>query len=167
MAVVSVNGNGFTGTLQGSVAIQQPRAEFAQATLKTLNSQVSLANGDSIASVYHLGWIPSDVMIDMDSNMQVQANAGLTTVSVGISGSGGQATAAGVANCLVTALNVAAGGKFSMTGNITAANVQQRAWQLAGLAADPGGYLEVYLTINAASSAATVITSGLRYYRNY
>jgi len=149
-AVVNTFGNGSVN----STTSQAVRAEFAAAQRRTVNSQVVTANGDSINSIYHIGNIPSDAMIDPDAKVVAGVNGGLTSVSVGISGSGGQAVAAGVANCLVNAQNWSAGGTFSLTGNISVANQQQRAWQFAGLASDPGGLLEVYATLNAASTAA-------------
>jgi hypothetical protein len=162
MAVVSTNGNGFKNLV---ASFAQVGAIMAEATVKALVSQVAVGNGDDIGSIYHLGWIKSNAIIEPTSVAIVQAIAGLTNVKVGISGSGGQAVAAGVNNCLVNGVNWSAGGSFSLTGAITSANAQKRAWELAGLSADPGGNLEVYATLGAQTSAAGVFTTFLRWYK--
>jgi hypothetical protein len=117
MAVVSTNGNGFKNLV---ASFAQVGAIMAEATVKALVSQVAVGNGDDIGSIYHLGWIKSNAIIEPTSVAIVQAIAGLTNVKVGISGSGGQAVAAGVNNCLVNGVNWSAGGSFSLTGAITA-----------------------------------------------
>ncbi len=159
MPIAAPNGNGFANLTATFAAVSAKRAA---ATVKTLCSQVMFTAGDPVG-VYHLGQIPSKAIIDPRSVALVAAIAGLTSVSVGISGAGGQAVAPGVPNCLVSATTWAAGGSLSLTGAITAANGQKEAWQLAGLASDPGGVLEVYLTTGAGPTATGVATTFLSY----
>ncbi len=158
MVAALPNGNGFKNPLAFPAAV---RALYAAAQNKTMVSQWTFTNGDAIGSVYHLGWVPSNAIIDPRSVAIVQPITGLTSVSVGISGPGGQAVNPGVANCLVNAQDWHAGGSFSLAQNVAPANVQQQAWQLAGLASDPGGVLEIYATIGAAPTATGVATTFL------
>ena len=47
----------------------------------------------------------------------------------------------------------------------TTGNWFKRMWQLAGLAVDPGGYLDVIATLNTASTAASTMEAFLEYVR--
>ncbi len=164
MATAAPNGNGFKNSTTFPTGVP---AIFAEGNDKTICSQITVTNGDSANSVYHIGQIKSDSIIIPLSFAAVQAIAGLTLVNVGISGPGGQAVNAGVANCLVAAADWHAGSmNQSITSALTAQTAQNRAWQLAGLAADPGGNLEVYMTAVNAPAGTGVITFFLDHLRN-
>lgn len=159
MAVVVSYGSGY----KNPAALSAIEAIFAEAQPKIINSQASIANGDSIASTYLLGRVPSSAILDPESRLYSSANAGLTSVSLGLT----QAGLTPAPNALINAQSIAAGfapgaGTLALF-SVPLANLNLRAWQLAGFAADPGGMLDVYLTINTASTAASTVTLNMRY----
>lgn len=164
MGVVTYNGQGYSNPTTS----QAPDRTFAESQDKLVFSLVNVANGDSATSVAYIGRVPSDArFVFGENNVILPAIAGLTSLSVGLAKPAQDvnnppvsASAAQIANilsatCLLNAVNVAAGGTFAL--GPTTGNWKKRAWELAGLAADPGGYLDVIATIgNAAGAAGTL-----------
>lgn len=158
MAVVTRYTNGYpqqaAGTGYSTIASKE-----AKAGVNAMSFNIAAANGDSIASVYKLGRLPSNAIILPISTLYCPAIAGLTSVSVGLDNLLGTKVAA----ALMSAVSIAAGGSFSMVSAITAANYLQRVWQLLGLAADPGQRVDVYASLGAAATASGAITGFLYY----
>ncbi|WP_407155178.1 hypothetical protein [Bradyrhizobium sp. STM 3557] len=144
MAVVTGYGTGY----KDPAALNPVSAVFAEGTEKSINSQISIANGDSATSVYYVGKVPSNALISPRSNVFVPATAGLTDYSLGFTGA---------PKALMSSVDVHLGGTFSAVSAVAVTNYIQRAWQLAGLASDPGGMLDVFVTLGAAAGAAALV----------
>lgn len=137
-------------------------AQESRAIVKDSFFKIAATNGDSIASIYRLGRLPSSALILPQSALYCPAIAGLTSVSVGLDNTLGTV----LANALVNAVNMAAGGTFPLVSNVSLANYDQRVWQLLGLASDPGALIDVYLTLNAALTASGALTGHLLWTNN-
>lgn len=161
MAIVTYNGRGYSNP----TASLAPDRTYAEAQDKLVFSDIAVANGDSLSSVAYVARVPSDArFVFGENNLICGAIAGLNSLSVGlakpaqdVTSPAGSATAAQAANilsanCLMNAVNVSAGGTFPM--GPTTGNWRKRAWELAGLAVDPGGYLDVIATLGANAGAA-------------
>jgi len=138
----------------------------AAAEVRRINSLISIANGDSIASQYLIGEVPADAILDPLSSIVCSAITGVTTASIGFAYPNGGAMIA--ANALVNGQTLAAAATVSLaaatgSGVATPANMAKKAWQLAGLASNPGGNLALWLTINAAATAAGTVWSNIGY----
>ena len=141
-----------------STAFQDPAnlvaidAVFAEGNDKVISALIPVVNGDSIASTYFVGRVPSSALISPRSNIFATANAGLTAVSLGFQNA---------PNALVNAANIAAGGTFPALSAVTIPNYSKRAWQLAGLASDPGGMLTIIMTLGAAATVDSTIFAAI------
>ncbi len=131
----------------------------SKANVKSITFNIAATNGDSIASVYRLGRVPSGSILLPESLLYAAAIAGATSVSAGLDNLAGTA----VANALMNAVNISAGGSFAMLSNVAIANYNTKAWQLLGLAADPNSMLDVTLTLNAALTASGAIAGFLKF----
>jgi hypothetical protein len=165
MAVVAKYGTGARDP--ASVTNKAIDAIFAQAKVRCLVSQIAVANGDSAASVYSFGDIPSDTILDPSSLFWFAGLTGVVDFDIGLRYPNGGAVI--LADCIVNGHDIHAAGSTTLaaatgSGVATAANQLKRAWELAGLAKDPGGNLTVYGTANAASTAAGVANLILRYF---
>lgn len=167
MAIVTYNGQGYSNP----ITAQAPDRMFAEGQVKSIYSKATIANGDSATSVFYMGRVPSDARILPQSSLVTTANAGLTSFSIGLSKPAldvqnppASASAAQLANvlstnCLMSAVNIAAATSFPIAP--AAGSGQKRAWELAGLTADPGGYLDVVGLVNNASGAASTAEAHL------
>lgn len=122
------------------------------ATLKRSFFKIAVANGDSIASVHKLGRIPSNAMVSMLSTYKCTAITGLTDYDIGFSYRGTK-----VGDALVNGQTLASAATLSMVAAIAAVDHDKRVWQLLGLTADPGGFVDLEGTMNAAATAAGTI----------
>lgn len=131
---------------------------YAQAERRTINSLISIANGDSIASVLHIGEVPSDCIIDPNSTFRFTAITGLTDLDIGFEND---------TDALVDGDDVATAGTQTLAGHgtLTTANSNKRAWELANLSSNPGGNLKVLATMNAAATAAGTLKVELSYWK--
>lgn len=139
---------------------------YAAAEVRMLNSQIAITNGDNITSIYRFGEIPADCIIDPNSVLWYYAATGLTDFDIGLRYPNGGAVI--VADCIVNGHDIHLAGSTTLaaatgSGIATPANQQKRAWELAGLASNPGGNLEVYGTANAAPTATGVVNLFMRY----
>src|SRR5712691_1791902 len=133
MAVVTRYGSGY----KDPASLKAIDAVFAQATLRCISSHIDVANGDSATSIYNIGKVPSNAIIDPSSTMYYSAITGLTSLDVGFGQNGAVVNAKG--NALVSAQTVAAAGNTSLVAAVAAGSLVKQAWQLAGYTADPGG----------------------------
>jgi hypothetical protein len=140
MAVVTKYGSGY----KDPAAIRPIDAVFAEGLDRTFTSKVTVANGDSIASVLLFGKVPSNALISPGSNLYLPAISGLTSFSLGF---------AAAPAALMSAVNIAAGGTFPAASAVNLSNYVQKAWQLATLTSDPGGMLDIVGTMNTAATA--------------
>lgn len=139
----------------------------AAAEIRQINSLFVITNGDSIASSYMIGEVPADAILDAtDSLITFDAITGVTSADIGVNYPNGGAVIS--ANCLAAAHDIHLAGNTSLaaatgSGVATAANKAKRLWQLAGLAANPGGNLALWLTINAAATATGNVKAEIEY----
>ena len=136
-----------------------PNAHEARGSLKVAAFNIAVTSGDSIASVYKLGKVPSNAIILPISSLEVPAIAGLTSVSVGFDDLNGTTASA----ALMSAVDLHSGGAFSMVSAVSVANRTQRVWQLLGFTSDPGKSIDVYASLGAAPSASGAM-AGMIYY---
>ena len=160
MAVVTRYTNGYPQqTPAAGFGFQNNAWMEARANVRALAFNIAAANGDSTNSVYKLGKVPSSSIILPESTLYCPAITGATSVSVGLDNLGGTA----VANCLMNAVDIHAGGSFAMLSAVAIANYNQRAWQILGLSADPNQRLDVYATLGANLSASGAIAGFLKF----
>lgn len=150
MAVVTKYGSAY----KDPAAIRPVDAVFAEGVSRQVTSKASIANGDSATSIAYMGKVPSNAILSPVGNLYAPAIAGLTSVSLGF---------AGAAGALMNAVNIAAGGAFPAMSAVAVANYTKRAWELAGLTSDPGGMLDVILTLGTAATAAGDVVLALPY----
>jgi hypothetical protein len=147
MAIVTKYGDGYPAP--GGQSVQSIDAE---AQVRCIYSKISVANLDSATSKLYLGRIPSNARILPNSTLYNSAITGLTTLDVGFSGAVAALLAAG---------DVSSAGTKSLVAAVAAGNLGRRAWQHAGLTADPGGLLDVFATMNAGATAAGTLEAFL------
>lgn len=148
MAVVTKYGTGYKDPNSQRLV----EAIFAEATVKAINSEIKISNGDSAGSKYIVGRLPSDAIIDPFSTYQHTALTGVVDLDIGFAGG---VIAADAADNLVDGDDVALAGSqtFAGHGTLTTENSNKRVWELAGLVANPGGMIDLVATINAAATA--------------
>lgn len=164
MGVVAVYGTGS----RDPASLSAVAGIYAQAIPRALVSQIAVTNGDSIASTYRFGEIPSDSIIDPNSFLWTAALTGVADFDIGLRYPNGGAVIS--ADCIVNGQTLAIATSVTLaaatgSGIATPANQIKRAWQLAGLTSNPGGNLEVYGTANAAATATGVANLILRYFK--
>lgn len=162
MAVVTKYGTG----ARDPSSLKAVDGVYAHATPRSINSQISIAAGDSINSTYDIGEVPADAIIDPNSAYDYQAVGAAATMDVGFYYPNGGALID--VDALVAGDDVAAAGSQTLKGHgtLTTANGMKRAWELAGLAANPGGNLRVVATLKgAAASNNALINFFLRYFK--
>lgn len=162
MAVVVKYGTG----ARDPASLQAINGINAAAETRKINSLISVANGDSIASKYMLGEVPADAIFEAQSGITCTAITGATDCDIGLAYPNGGAMI--VADCIVNGQTLAAAATVSLaaatgSGVATPPNMAKRAWELAGLTSNPGGNLAVWLTINAAATAAGTVWSNIGY----
>ncbi len=160
MAVVTRYSNGYPQpTPAAGFGFQRNAWLESKANVKAITFNIAVTNGDSIASVYKLGRVPSGAILLPESLLYAAAIAGLTSVSVGLNNLAGTA----LDTALMSAVNLSAGGNFAMLSNVAIANYNQRAWQLLGLNADPNAMLDVEAVLGAAPTASGAVAGFLKY----
>lgn len=115
------------------------------------NLPIGAAPGDQLV----FGQIPSSARIMRGSTLYFGALTTVTSFDLGLYVENGPMTiGAGAAACLISALDVHLAGK-STCDAILPAQGGKYAWELAGLASDPGSFLLVVGVIHAAGGTAT------------
>jgi hypothetical protein len=150
MGVVTKYGTGY----KDPAASKMVEAVYAEGSERSINSQIAIANGDSATSVYYVGRLPSSAIIDPRSMGYHAAIAGVTDFSLGF---------AGAVKALMSSVDTHSGGAISATSGVANADLNKRAWQLAGLSSDPGGMLDIFATLGANASGAGVVTFKIGY----
>lgn len=164
MAVVSKYG---TGSRDPS-SLKAIEGIFAAAESRHVVSQLAITNGDSATSIFRIGEIPADAIINPNSVMWFAALTGVTDFDVGLRYPNGGAAI--LADCIVNGHDIHTAGSTTLaaatgSGVATAANQCKRAWELAGLSSNPGGNLELYATLNQAATASGVVNFFLAYFK--
>lgn len=138
----------------------------AAAEIRKIKSLIAVASGDSIASKYMIGELPADAMLDPFSSVAFTAITGASDCDLGIAYPNGGSMI--LADCIINGHTFAAAGSTTLaaatgSGVATPPNMAKRVWELAGLASNPGGNLALWLTFNAAATAAGTIFSDIAY----
>lgn len=156
MGVVTTYGQGY----RNPVANVAPLAVFAEGHLHTIVSTIAVGAADSATSKYYIGRIPSSAVLDPASLAYGGGVVGLTSVSVGFDASplpAGLIAWAASPALLVSAQDWHLAASFSLVQNVAVGNYGKRAWELLGLAQDPGGFIDVFATnVSGAGGAGTL-----------
>lgn len=170
MAVVTVKSTAITNRDATPRTINNPAS--VQGTLQGFFATAEAANGDSIASKYIMGQIPSNaygelVKLYCDAITSGAADIGLyrTTVDGGaVVDVDFYASAQSIASAITTGTEVQheadatdAGAGFGL------ADLEKPLWQRLGLSADPGVMYDVVVTLTAATTAAGTVALRVQY----
>lgn len=152
MAVVTKYGNGY----RDPASLLAVDSVFSEGDPQVISSKHDIANGDSANSLLYVGQVPSNAIIDPSSSYYYGAITGVNDIDLGF---------ANDPDALVDGDDVSSAGSQTLAGHgtHTIARMPLRAWQLAGLSADPGGNLDVFWTLKAAATAAASLYTVLRY----
>lgn len=161
MAVVTVYGAGY----KDPASLKAIDGIFAAAERRTIVSQIAITNGDSINSLYYIGSVPADAIIDPDSVYDHGAATGVSDFDVGLYYPNGGAVLD--ADALVDGDSIATAGTQTLKGHgtLTTANGHKRAWELAGLSANPGGVIDIVATLKAAATASAVVNFRIDFFK--
>lgn len=145
MAVVEKKGEAYPDVTKFAPVSQR----HADPRIHMLTGNFAIANGDSIGSKLWLGKVPTDAVILAESTIHHTAVTGVTDLDVGL-----KYSVTDDPDILADGLTIAAAGTKSMTAAVSVANMSKRVWELLGLSSDPGGVADLYMTLNAAATAA-------------
>lgn len=162
MAVVTKYGSGY----RDPTSLKAIDAINRGAEIRIIKSKATITNGDGIASKYFLGSVPSNAKINPGGKLYWGAATSVVSADLGFYYPNGGALI--LATALIAAQDIHLAGStdlFGATGSgvATPTNMDKAAWQLAGLTADPGGELDVVLTINNAATATADVFAELSY----
>lgn len=157
MAVVTKYGTG----ARDPASLAAIDAINAAAELRKIGSNITITNGDSIASKYMIAELPADAVLDeYMSRILTGAVTSASDCDIGVAYPNGGAMIS--ADCIVNGQTLASATTVSLaaatgSGVATAANAAKKIWELAGLTTNPGGNLALWLTINAAATATAAV----------
>lgn len=165
MAVVTTKSTAITNRDATPAVINDGR--FEKASVKNAYGMAAVVSGDSIGSKYILAQIPTSAVVK-DVKLTCPA---ITTCAgdIGLyrnTAAGGAVVSAAffsAANSLASALNKSS---IMTQTTYTFAKREQPIWQAAGLAADPGGTLDVVVTLTAAAGSAGNVAVDVEYLDN-
>lgn len=131
-------------------------AIYVQGTPRAIVSKIDIANGDSSTSVFYVGKIPSNAIIDFASYFDHEAVTGVSDFDVGFIND---------PDALIDGADISSAGQkvFGTVATVATANRHKRAWELAALSSDPGGMLDIIATLKANASAAKSVLFMIRY----
>lgn len=122
----------------------QPNVLSRGGVLRQISGLASVTNGDSIASIFYIGKVPSSAKPAPGGVVTHSAITSLTDIDIGFTAD---------PDALADGLNVSSAGTKSPTAAVAVANMDKMFWQLAGLSSDPGGEMDVFMTLKAAAGA--------------
>lgn len=133
-----------------------------RATSKAFQGYVNAVNGDSIASTYVMATIPTTAVVQQ----LYLTNAALTSGAANI-GAYYPTTTAGVAGAVINAAFFASAVSIAVaatntdvtnqSASYTVQKQDQPIWQALGLTSDPGGFIDLVITLTAALTAGGTI----------
>ena len=149
---------------------------------KKIRTLVSVANGDGIGSIYFLGMVPDEAVVNKIT-LEGGTIAGLTDCDIGLFDKNGNAkvTGTGMADFYADGLNLSAApsgtgdfgqGLWNGMSNRAVSTACDRVWQNAGDVEGPfpasgstikSSKYQIGLTINAAASAAGTLVATIEY----
>jgi hypothetical protein len=122
-----------------------------------------VSNGDSIGSMYPLTQVPSNsrlsaLSVACDAITGAAANVGVyNPTKNGVAGAVINASFFAAAQSLATAIPSGVS-ILNQSGLNTIPKQEQQLWQALGLAADPGGMLDIVVTLTAAATATGFVS---------
>lgn len=141
MAVVTKYASGYPDP----ASYTQPSMLYRGGAVRQVNGAFTIANGDSAGSKLYLSKVPADGVPLPGGLVSHGAITGLTDLDIGF---------ANDPDALADGLTVAAAGTKSPIAAVPVASLGKPFWQLAGYASNPGGELDIILTMNAGATAA-------------
>lgn len=151
MAVVTK----YSTAMPDPATFKAPKAVNTQGAIKSLFGSVAVANGDSIASKFYVGKIPSNARILPNSQVICTAiTSGAMNLGFDL---------AGKEAALLSAQTIATAASVSAVTAVGTANLTKFAWELAGYTYDPGAELTVVAALTAGAAAAGTVVFDIRY----
>lgn len=165
MAVVTTKSQAITN-LDASPRVINDSAH-AKAGVKAFVAAVSVANGDSAASKFLFGQIPSNAVVH-DLLVNTSADMGITTtMDLGLyrtTADGGAVVDADFFKAALSLKDGALTDSQNANGNvITLANSHKKVWELLGLSSDPAIMYDVVGTLVGACDGAGVVQVKCQY----
>lgn len=170
MAVVTTKSTAITNRDATPRVINDGRLE--RSVVKSAKGYITTANGDSATSKYILCQIPSTAVVEQVL-VSTGALGGSCAADVGLyypttaAGAAGAAISAGFFGTAVSLVSALTNSDVTNeSGSYTIDKRHQPIWQAAGVTADPGGMLDVVLTLTADTAAADKVGVIVRYVDN-
>lgn len=166
MAVVTTKSTAITNRDAVPSIINDGRIE--KGALRSTRGFVSAANGDSIASKYICASLPTTAMVRKVLLSCEAITSGAADVGVyRNTKDGGAVVSAGLFGTAVSIASALTNSDITNeSGTYTLDKQEQPLWQAAGLSADPGGTLDVVITLTAATTAAGKVGLAVEYVDN-
>ncbi|MDE4918350.1 hypothetical protein ACUXAV_000390 [Cupriavidus metallidurans] len=167
MAVVTVKSTVITNRDAVPAVINDGRLE--RGSLRSSHGYVTATNGDSANSKYVLASVPSSAMVRQI--LFSCANLGASSaINLGVSRNtkdGGAAVSASLfASAQATSAALSNSDVTNQSGSFTLDKQEQPLWQAAGMAADPGGTLDIVATVSVAIAATGLLGANVEYVDN-
>jgi len=129
---------------------------------------VVVTNGDSIASTYRLHRLPSNARLAQLLIVNGTISSAAADFGIYYSTAGGSAVIDADAIASAVAISSPNAAFLDITheaaaGGALIASLRAPLWQWAGLASDPGGNLDIVMTLTAAATATAGLSSLCRY----
>ena len=137
---------------------------YQNGRVKSFMATCAVEAADDNTTVFKLGKMPSDAVIMPEAMVYHTALTGLTGIDIGVTSDQGVASAE---DKILDGLNVVNAGSSSLwagAGNGNAiTDPPEKLWQLLDFPEDPGGMLELSLSLKADVSAAGTIKVSMPY----
>jgi hypothetical protein len=169
-AVVTRNGQGYVNANNTATNPVSVSEMFGAAHQKVITSSIAVGSTDSATSLYYVGNIPTNAIIDPASLVYSSGITGLTSMSCGFGANPEPANPLGtwtaVPAALVSAQDWHSSGSYSLVQAISTSNYAEQVWQFLGstITLDPGGVVPVYCTVNTGPSGSGTLVFMLKYY---
>lgn len=157
MAVKTYYGDGY----KDPSSLVMIAANKAEATVKSIYSKFSIANGDSSTTTLFVGRAPSSARLLRASLLYSWGITGLTSLSLGLGRDGAVVNSKGAA--LMSAVDIHTAASYSVVSALAAGDIGKPLWQLAGYPADPGGVIDIIGVTGADAGAAGTLEFEILY----
>jgi len=154
MAVVSIYGE-FGRAAAEAQPVGQADTRYSGQPLMPLFEKVTFVAGNSIASLAYIGKLPSHAIIDPSSKVFFGAEGGTATFDIGdVNDPDG----------LATDIDMSSAGSADLLEAVAAADKLDPLWTHLSYATDPGGLLDLYITVaTAAVTTGFSVTTAIRW----
>lgn len=160
MAVENLKGS-LVGTNVTATPAVNAEVSHVGGRVRTLQDKVEVTAAASATSTYSFGYLPTNAVIGYDSKLywdDLGTTAG--TGDLGLFAVDGNVTSDD--DALIAAFNFATGaGNSGCVSDIS--KIGQYVWEYAGATSDPGGVVEVKVTLDAAAQGGGTIALDMKY----